>query len=120
MAKHLETGNLGERLAREYLLERGWPILETNWRCGRAEVDIIAKEGEALVFVEVRARREASVVPEATISGRKMRLLAAAAARYMEQSGHDWEIRFDVITVKLGASGPPEIEHIVDAFFPGG
>jgi putative endonuclease len=54
MAKHIDLGNEGEDLAKALLLQKNYQILETNWRNGRAEIDIIAKDGETLVFVEVK------------------------------------------------------------------
>ena len=120
MAKHHETGRYGEELARAFLQERGWSILEVNWRWGRAEIDLIAMDGEVLVFVEVKTRRtEAFGRPEAFVSNKKMDLMATGAAEYMSRIGHDWEIRFDVISIVLPAGQPPRIRHLPDAFFPG-
>lgn len=120
MAKHNETGAEGERIARTHLEEAGWRLLEQNWRYGRAEIDLIAMDGDVLVFVEVKTRRSRRHgPPEESVSGKKMKLLARAAAAYMDQIDHDWEIRFDVISVLLLPGGTSEVEHLRDAFFPG-
>ena len=117
MSTHLELGNRGESLAERLLLEDGYQILERNWRFSRAEVDIIAKDGEVLVFVEVKTRSsEIFGQPEESISPKKEALLKDAAAVYMEQIGHQWEIRFDIISILIKGDGY-SIEHFKDAFF---
>jgi len=126
MAKHIELGIRGEKMAQEYLQKKGFQILECNWRFGRAEIDIIAKEGEVLVFVEVKTRSDDYMGrPAEFVTPHKENLLADAATVYMEQINHDWEIRFDIIgiVIRKSQSKPNgeqiEIEHIKDAFFPG-
>ena len=120
MARHNETGKRGELLACRFLREKKWKILEVNWRWGRAEVDIIAMDGDILVFIEVKTRTTARYgVPEGAVSEKKMELIAAAATEYMTEIGHEWEIRFDVISIFLPSGQPPMIRHLPDAFFPG-
>jgi putative endonuclease len=120
MAKHLDIGNRGEQLARAFLEQKGYAILETNWRYKRAEVDIIAKDGETLVFIEVKTRSsDAFGKPEEFITPHKESLLIAAASAYMEQIGHDWAIRFDIISVLYRSAQDYQMEHFEDAFFPG-
>lgn len=120
MAKHLETGKRGEELAREFLLKKGFTILESNWRFKRLEVDMIAKDGEILVFVEVKTRSyDYFGKPEAFVDKKKEKLLAQAAAAYMLQIGHEWSIRFDVVSVLMHSAENFEILHLPDAFFPG-
>ena len=86
----------------------------------RAEIDLIALEGKLLVFVEVKTRStDFFGQPESFVSKRKEKLLAAAAAAYMEQKGHEWAIRFDVVAVCQNSSGQWEVRHLPDAFFPG-
>ena len=120
MAKHNETGKRGEEIAEALLREKGFAILETNWRHKRLEVDIIAKDGEVLVFVEVKTRSyDYFGRPEEFVDKKKERHLALAAAEYMRQIGHDWAIRFDVVSVLMKNENDWEAEHIRDAFFPG-
>ena len=120
MARHNETGKKGEELARQYLVDAGWQLLETNWRRGRAEIDLIAMDGEVLVFLEVKTRRTTTYgAPEEGISDRKIELMAHGASVYMEEIGHEWEIRFDVISIFWPHGREPEISHLKDAFFPG-
>ncbi len=120
MAKHLDTGKLGEEAARRFLEQKGFQILETNWRHGHLEVDIIARDGDVLVFVEVKTRGSTWFgAPEEFVDKRKEKLLARAAAAYMEAIGHEWAIRFDVVSVVVGRKGQLQVRHVRDAFFPG-
>ncbi len=120
MAKHQQLGRIGESVARTFLEQKGWQILECNWRWRRAEIDLIAKDGDTLVFVEVKTRStDLFGQPELAITPRKERLLADAASAYMEQCGHDWAVRFDVISVVYHSDRPHDIAHFEDAFFPG-
>lgn len=120
MADHIEKGQQGEALAVTFLAEKGYQILETNWRYKRAEVDIIAKDGKVLVFIEVKTRAtDYFGAPEESIGEKKQDLLADAAASYMEQVGHDWEIRFDYISIIYQDLGNFHLTHYPDAFFPG-
>lgn len=115
------VGKRGEAIAASYLEERGYQILEQNWRCGRAEIDIIAKEGETLVFIEVKARQTSRYGQPARFFKTQQRdRIASAAGSYMEKTGHDWALRFDLISVVFSVdAAAPQIEHIPDAFFPG-
>ncbi len=114
------TGRAGEDLAVRHLENAGFTILERNWRCGKAEIDIIARDGEALVFVEVKTRStDAFGAPESFLTPRQTQLISAAAAAYMEMIGHDWELRFDVISIILSDNDHFSLQHLRDAFFPG-
>lgn len=113
-------GDNGETLAREYLLAQGYRILETQWRHRRAEIDLIAMDGEVLVFVEVKTRKtDRFGAPAAFVSARKEELMSDGAIAYMEAIGHDQEIRFDIIGITWPLGGHPVLEHFKDAFFPG-
>lgn len=102
MAQHNDIGKAGEHLARTFLESKGYHILESNWRYRRAELDLIAKDAETLVFIEVKTRStDLFGQPTESISDRKKRLLADAASAYMEHIGHEWAIRFDVISIIL-------------------
>lgn len=117
MAKHNELGQRGEILARQHLEEKGYQILEVNWRTGRAEIDIIAKWNEVLIFVEVKTRSDNYFgEPEDFIDQKKKNLLTGAAGIYMELVNHDWEIRFDIIAIII-KNNKPYLKHIEDAFW---
>lgn len=118
MAKHNELGQKGERLAVDFLKKKGYLILETNWRFSRAEIDVIAKDGNILVFIEVKTRSDdAFGQPEEFVSSKKERLIMDAASVYMEEIGHDWEIRFDIIAILYKSDKDIQIKHFEDAFF---
>ena len=120
MSIQQKHGAWGEEQAFALLVERGLTVLERNWRYKRAEIDIIAREDDILVFVEVKTRAYTAFGrPEESVGYQKRKLLIDAAMAYMRAVGHEWEIRFDIVSV-LGEPGKPiEIKHIRDAFFPG-
>lgn len=119
MAKHHHTGQKGEEIARDYLMSHGYQILETNWRFSKAEVDLIAMDGDVMVFVEVKTRSgEHFGFPEQFVSARKEQLMMDAAAVYTSRVGHEWEIRFDIISI-ITKGNYYELTHIKDAFFDG-
>ena len=100
-------GRTGERLAGEALVKRGYRIREQNFRCSYGEIDIIAEEGQDLVFVEVKTRRgQFYGLPEEAVTQRKARKLAQVASCYLDQkacSERSW--RIDVVAVQLSVAG---------------
>jgi putative endonuclease len=110
-------GRRGEDLAHRYLQKHGFTIVARNYRLstGEAEADIIARDGEALVFVEVKTRESAEFgPPERAIGEDKREHLLKIARAYARKSNTAWEqVRFDVVTVIL--AGAPVIEHYRDA-----
>ncbi|MCO6489182.1 MAG: YraN family protein [Phaeodactylibacter sp.] len=120
MARHNDLGKTGETLARRYLEGQGYRILEANWRYRRSEIDLIAMDGQILVFVEVKTRgTDIFGKPEEFVTARKEKLMVAAAIAYMESIGHDWELRFDIISILYRSETDYQLEHFPDAFFPG-
>ena len=118
MADHNKTGTLGEKLAVDYLLHKGYEILETNWRSGHKEIDIIAKSNETLVIAEVKTRRsKAFEQPFEAVNDKKQEFLIDAAEYYLEEKELDLEVRFDIISIYL-IKDNPEIDHIENAFSP--
>lgn len=119
MAAHNELGALGEHIALEYLLELGYKILETNWVCGHKEVDIIAKDGDTIVFIEVKTRHSTCLIePEVTVDIFKQRHLIWAANAYVNRYQYDLDVRFDIIAIVVNSNNEKRIEHIIDAFYP--
>ncbi len=118
MAKHNELGKKGEEIAIQYLTEKGYEILERNWRNRHKEVDIIAKDGEDLVIVEVKTRRSSDYGdPFIAVSRQKQAYLIAAANAFIFSHNLDCNTRFDIISI-VHNNGNSEIEHIEDAFLP--
>ncbi len=117
MAKHHELGKIGEKLAVDFLLNKHYTILETNFRIGKAEIDIIAKNADFIVFVEVKTRSTfAFGNPEEGVSERKQELFQQAAENYLNENNFkNTEIRFDVISIVI-QKGNPIINHNENAF----
>jgi putative endonuclease len=116
MAEHNKKGVEGEQIAQNYLSELGYQILESNWRFQKAEIDIIAKDGNFIVFVEVKTRAtDIFGEPQTFISEKKQALLKDAAEGYLDQKDTNNEIRFDVIGIILNAQ-KTKIEHFKEAF----
>lgn len=112
-------GNQGEQLAKEFLEQKDYTILHSNWRYQKAEVDIISETENFIVFVEVKTRAENRLLePEDAVDTKKQQLLVIAANGYCETFDVAKELRFDVITVILKSNQSPEITHIEDAFYP--
>lgn len=118
MANHNDKGILGEELACNFLVKKGYFILERNWRYKKAEIDIIAMKDDVLIFIEVKTRKNANFGnPEEFVSEKKQKFMLEAAPIYMEKINHEWEIRFDIIGIVLRESVTLDIVHIEDAFY---
>ena len=111
-------GAYGERLAAQHLLATGLRLAARNWRCGDGEIDIIAWDGDVLVFCEVKTRRGIEFgTPAESIVPAKARRLRRLAAQWLQSSAaNPREVRFDVIEVRAPRSGTPRVEHIKGAF----
>lgn len=119
MAAHNDFGVQGEDIAVDYLRRKGYIIVDRNWHSGHKEIDIVARQADTLVFVEVKARANAFYGnPEDAVTRRKMHLLVLAADAYLRYNAIDMEVRFDVVTV-TGATDKPYIKHYESAFRPG-
>ncbi len=118
MSDHLQKGKHGEQLAREYLEQQGYSILESNWRYKKLEIDLIATDKDLLVAVEVKTRSsDAFGEPEIFVTRSKQNKLIRAINRYVKQKGCDREIRFDVVSV-IESNGSCTVKLIRDAFYP--
>ena len=114
------TGALGEEVAANFLIARGYRILERNFRCKGGEVDIIARApgDKSLVFIEVKARKGLTYgVPQLAVTPFKQRQISKAALTWLSVKRlHDSNARFDVIAILLHTDAPHNIEHIQNAF----
>jgi len=116
MAEHNEKGKIGEKLAKEYLINLGYKIVDTNWRTARYEVDIIAQKDTVLAFCEVKYRSSNFFgEPEAFVTLQKQKNIIKSAAFYVEQKHWQGEVRFDIISV-LVKGKMTKIKHIEDAY----
>ena len=111
-----ELGKKGEDLAVDYLVNKGYRILERNWRSGHKEIDIIALIDKVLAIVEVKTRKSSDYgEPDIAVGMMKQRMLAWAADAYVRYKNLEVDIRFDILSIVFTDQGP-EIEHIEDAF----
>lgn len=109
-------GDRGERAAVSHLKRRGMRILRRNYRTKHGEVDAIARDGDVVVFVEVKARRRGD--PAEAVTPEKQRRLTLAALHFLKRHGLlEHRCRFDVVAVLWpDDDGPPIVEHYPDAF----
>lgn len=118
MAQHNDLGKYGEQLAKEFLLEKGYEILDENWVHEKAEIDLIAYLNQMMIFVEVKTRSSTGFgLPEDFVSAAKHRLMSEAADAYIELMNHEGDARFDIISI-LFNNNNYTIKHIEDAFWP--
>ena len=116
-APHIALGSLGESLARTALEQQGYAIVATRYRTRAGEIDIIARDGGCLVFVEVKARRHTDRgTPAEAVTPRKQRRIIAMARDFLARYQSDaTSCRFDVVAIVL-TDGEPSIETIRNAF----
>lgn len=121
MNERQKTGQRGEAIARAYLEGKGYSIAAEGYRYKRVELDLIVKnESGCLIFVEVKTRKGLKWGhPSGAVSVTKEQNMSKAATAYMREVNHDWEVRFDIISILLHKDGTHTLEHIEDAFFPG-
>ena len=117
-ATHLRHGALGEAAARDYLRRRGLKFLAANFRSRRGELDLIFRDADCLVFVEVKTRSsEEWVRPAAAVNGRKRRLLSQTALDYLRRLRHPpIRFRFDIVEVLLEDGQVRQIRHLPNTF----
>lgn len=109
-------GKEGEALAVEYIRKKGYRILEKNFRTFSGEIDIIAKDGETLVFVEVKTRADhAFGYPFEAVDRRKREKIRKVALGFMKGLKKEVPARFDVLSISM-VNGRGNVEHIKDAF----
>ena len=115
---HLEAGRLGEQVAKRHLQRQGFKFLAANVRTPRGEIDLIFRDQECLVFVEVKTRSSESWTrPAVAVDARKRRLLSRAALRYLRRLHHPQvPIRFDIVEVILTNGAVREVRHLSNAF----
>ena len=121
MAEHNDLGKWGEDEAVFYLEDKGYTIIDRDWRLGRRDLDILAytPDGSTLVVVEVKTRTGGKYQqPEEAVTPSKMRNLAIAANAYVKECQVDKELRFDVISIVGCGRQVKSIQHLKDAFNP--
>ena len=118
MAAKDELGKRGEDLAAAYLAQAGFAIVERNWRCPQGEIDIVARDGDETVFVEVKTRSSTAFGhPLEAITATKLARLRRLAAAWCEAHASAWQhIRIDVLSVIAPTRGPVTIQHLPGVF----
>lgn len=112
-----EKGREGEEMAIAFLRKKGFSILATNWHFQHLELDIIAQDGDVLVFVEVKTRATSYFGnPEDAVSPQKISRLLNAAEAYIFEKDFQGDSRFDVISIIMPYGKKPELEYFEDAF----
>ena len=112
----LEFGKIGEQMAAKYLTDKGYIILEHNYRRGHLEIDLIALDGDNLVIVEVKSRAYDTVLqPEDAVVHKKRLALIRLANEYVKMHGRKENVRFDIVSIVSNANGT-EIKHLKNAY----
>jgi len=110
-------GKWGESQAVEYLESHGLRIICRNYRCPRGEIDIIAQDGDCLVFCEVKTRSSHKYgLPQEAVAWTKQQKISKVASWYLGDQEITVDIRFDVLAITKSAAGKPEIEWLPAAF----
>jgi putative endonuclease len=115
--RRIKTGKQGETLAAAYLEKAGYQIIERNYRCLFGEMDLVARDGRTVVFVEVKSRKSDRFgVPQLSVGLQKQKKLSQIALHYLEQKRfHPCDARFDVIAIRMRPEGH-QVELIRNAF----
>jgi putative endonuclease len=116
--EHLRRGKLGERAAKKHLQKLGLKFLTANFRSKRGEIDLVFRDGDCLVFVEVKSRSsEGWTRPAAAVDARKRRLLSQTALDYLRLLRNpEVKIRFDIVEVLLRDGEVHEVRHLPNTF----
>ena len=111
------TGDLGEEIALRHLSSLGYDLVKRNYRTRYGEIDLILRDGETIVFVEVKLRRDTGYGdPLDSVTTRKQEQVRAIAEQYLNEIEPEFEaLRFDVVGI-LARGGRPEITHVQNAF----
>jgi putative endonuclease len=113
----IKKGKEGETLAAEFLVNKGFEIIERNYRYKRAEIDLIVKKNNWLIFVEVKMRSsDAYGYPENFVDYKKVKNVTDGAEEYTYRKNWQGNVRFDVVSIRE-QRGEREIVHIEDAFY---
>src|SRR5881392_3623261 len=116
--EHLRRGKFGERAAKKHLRETGLKFLTANFRSSRGEIDLVFRDDDCLVFVEVKARSsEDWTRPAAAVDARKKRLLSQTALDYLRLLKYpEVKFRFDIVEVLLSDGAVREVRHLPNTF----
>ena len=116
--EHLRRGRIGESAAKRHLQRAGLKFLTANFQTKESEIDLVFRDGDCLVFVEVKARTEGGWTrPAAAVNRRKRALLGQAAKAYLQRLGNpETKFRFDIVEVLLRDGAVRHVRHLPNAF----
>lgn len=117
MNKRQKLGQRGERLAEEYFKRRRFSILERNYRYRRGEIDLIARRGNLIVFIEVKTRSSNTFIDaEQSLRSRQISSIREVAEHYLHEVKWQGEVRFDILTIEENGMRIT-LRHFEDAFY---
>ena len=118
MARNVALGAMGEELAASALTAAGMRILDRNWRCRHGELDLVAVDGDTIVFVEVKTRSGLGFgSPAEAVTYAKQRRIRMLAQRWLADSDRHWpHVRFDVVAVLVDRRREPAVTHLPAVF----
>lgn len=117
MARHNETGQLGEQLAEKWLTEKGYKMIEKNWKYGKLEIDIIAAKNDLLHFFEVKTRRTNTFgYPEELVDRKKLYHFISAGTEYIRLNPPTYWIRYNILSITIEKDQEPQYFLIEDVY----
>ena len=117
MARHNDTGKLGEELAQRWIVENGYQLISKNWRCGHWEIDMIATKNNKLHFFEVKTRRSSQFgFPEDLVDKKKLHFFISAGTEYIRQYPEFKWICFNILSISLNDEKKPDFFLIEDVY----
>ncbi|HRI78544.1 MAG TPA: YraN family protein [Cyclobacteriaceae bacterium] len=117
MTDKIKKGDEGEEMAAQFLQQKGFEILERNYRFKKSEIDLIVRKDNWLVFVEVKLRSSTAFgFPEEFVDYHKKKMIFAGALNYMIENDWQGNVRYDIVAIHLSGT-EPDIHHVEDAFY---
>ncbi|MFC5047504.1 YraN family protein [Aquimarina hainanensis] len=117
MAEHNQLGKKGEKLAVDFLVQKGYKILEENYRFQKSEIDIIAENEGLIIVVEVKTRSsEVYGAPHEFVKPKQIQSLVKVIDHYIVEKDIDMEVRFDIISI-INKGGILDVTHLENAFY---
>jgi putative endonuclease len=117
MSDKIKRGNAGEQLAADFLAQKGFDVVERNYRYKHAEIDLIVRKANWLIFVEVKTRSSIAFGhPEEFVDYKKEKKILEGAMHYIYKTDWQGNVRYDIVAILLKRGGP-EIVHLEDAFY---
>lgn len=113
-----ELGEKGEKAAIRYLTNKGYEVVDVNWKCKLGEIDVVALDVDTVVFVEVKTRKSIKTgLPEDAVDAKKRKKYESLAACYLKDHDYvDMAVRFDVVGILVIGNTKALVRHHVNAF----